>query len=169
MDDTMSRQLIEKYPKIFAGVPRPDGKGNYPFWLECGKGWYDMLDTLCAGIQNHVDNKNSQYDYKVKRGEAKEEDRPNYQVVASQVKEKFGGLRFYTLGNDEFVDGLISMAEGMSYKICEVCSKPGKIGGRGWITTMCEPCRELDNKRKADYEEKYAAERAAATKEKTNG
>ena len=169
MTDDQNNQMTDRYPKIFVKRPRLDG-GHYPFWFECGSGWCGLIDTLCRNIQGHIDNQNTNYDYKIKRGEAKEEDRPNFQVVATQVKEKFGGLRFYTYGGDQYIDGLINMAESMSYNICEVCANPGKVGGGGWVTTMCEPCRELDNKRKEEYNAQYEAERAARTaKEQSNG
>lgn len=72
------------------------------------------------------------------------------QVVAAQVKEKFGTLRFYTNGNDEYVDGLISMAESMSARTCEVCGTVGKLHQGAWIRTLCdthaiEAGYELDN------------------------
>lgn len=60
------------------------------------------------------------------------------QVVASQVKEKYGTLRFYTNGNDEYVDGLISMAESMSARTCETCGSPGKTRRGGWVRTLCD-------------------------------
>lgn len=61
-----------------------------------------------------------------------------HQVVAVQVKEKFGGLRFYTNGTDDVVRGMISMAETMSFRTCEVCGNPGKVRHGGWITTLCD-------------------------------
>lgn len=62
------------------------------------------------------------------------------QVVATQVKEKFGGLRFYYCGGDDFVHGVISMAEHMSYTTCEVCGNLGESNGGGWIEVRCEKC-----------------------------
>jgi len=60
------------------------------------------------------------------------------QVIAEQVKEKFGGLRFYYYGGDEYIEGLAAMAESMSYVTCENCGKPGKPNNDGWIKTSCE-------------------------------
>lgn len=60
------------------------------------------------------------------------------QVVAEQVKEKFGELRFYHSGGDEYVDGLVSMASSMSAVTCEVCGNPGKKIEGGWGRTLCE-------------------------------
>ena len=60
------------------------------------------------------------------------------QVTADQIKEKFGTLRFYYSGGDDYVDGVVRMAEAMSGCTCEVCGKPGSTGGKGWIRTTCE-------------------------------
>lgn len=59
------------------------------------------------------------------------------QVVAVQVKEKFGTLRFYYNGGNRYIDGLVSMAESMSAVTCEVCGNQGKSTGGGWIKTVC--------------------------------
>jgi hypothetical protein len=60
------------------------------------------------------------------------------QVVAEQVKEKFGTLRFYYRGGDDYISGLVSMAESMSAVTCEVCGDPGESRGNGWISTLCD-------------------------------
>lgn len=60
------------------------------------------------------------------------------QVVASQVKEKFGTLRFYYYGGDERVEGMERMAESMSSVMCETCGAPGKTRSGGWIQTLCD-------------------------------
>ncbi len=56
----------------------------------------------------------------------------------AQVKEKFGGLRFYIgAGNDAIWDR-VHLAEENSYKICEVCGKPGILRESGWYKTLCD-------------------------------
>ncbi len=60
------------------------------------------------------------------------------QVVAVQVKEKFGGLRFYYDGGDQYVYGLVSFAEIMSESTCEVCGDAGKSRGGPWVVTLCD-------------------------------
>jgi len=62
---------------------------------------------------------------------------PIPQVTLDQVKEKFGTLRFYYTGGDEYISGLVSMAESMSGVTCETCGKPGTQTGGGWIKTVC--------------------------------
>lgn len=60
-----------------------------------------------------------------------------------QVKEKFGGLRFYTNGGGENHYNIISKYEKLSYETCEECGKPGEERGGRWIKTLCkEHCIE---------------------------
>lgn len=60
------------------------------------------------------------------------------QVVATQVKEKFGTLRFYYYGGDDYCRGVESLADSMSAVTCEVCGNPGKLLTQGWHRTLCE-------------------------------
>jgi len=60
------------------------------------------------------------------------------QVVATQVKEKFGTLRFYYYGGDDYCRGVESMADSMSAVTCEDCGSPGKLLMQGWHRTLCE-------------------------------
>lgn len=60
------------------------------------------------------------------------------QVVADQIKEKFGTLRFYYHGGDDIIDGMVRMAEAMSAVTCEDCGVPGKIRRGAWIRTLCD-------------------------------
>lgn len=61
-----------------------------------------------------------------------------------QIKEKFGGLRFYIGNGSEEIFNIISKYESLSYETCEVCGEPGQNrndcgwGGRGWYKTMCD-------------------------------
>lgn len=55
-----------------------------------------------------------------------------------QVKEKFGGLRFYINDAPREVFDIISKYEDMSYKTCEVCGQPGIQRPGGWIETLCD-------------------------------
>lgn len=82
-----------------------------------------------------------------------------------QVKEKFGGLRFYVDAAPEWLYDLICLAEGASTKTCEDCGahdgyhkgfyspEPsdgsdrfykvtnGATEGTYWIRTLCTDCR----------------------------
>ena len=55
-----------------------------------------------------------------------------------QVKEKFGGLRFYVGGADEAIHDRIHLAEVASHETCEQCGAPGKLRNDGWLKTLCD-------------------------------
>ncbi len=58
---------------------------------------------------------------------------------AVQVKEKFGGLRFYLESYPEGADDVIIKYEKLSYETCETCGEKGsnrKI--KGWLYTLCD-------------------------------
>lgn len=55
-----------------------------------------------------------------------------------QIKEKFGGLRFYIGAGSDEVHARINKAEDDSYHICDVCGKPGKLRTGGWLATLCD-------------------------------
>jgi hypothetical protein len=137
MREDLDQQLCEKYPKIFANR-HGDMKETAMCWgLSCGDGWYNIIDTLCANIQSHIDwsIKNHRYDVVNNTTSI----RPAVkQVVAVQVKEKFGGLRFYYDGGDDYIRGLSSMAESMSIRTCEECGSPGQQRNGGWVRTLCD-------------------------------
>ncbi len=44
---------------------------------------------------------------------------------ARQVKEKTGSLRCYLASNEDFIAGLVQMAEEISGRTCEVCGEAG--------------------------------------------
>lgn len=66
-------------------------------------------------------------------------------VLAVQVKEKFGTLSFYYSGGDDYISGLVSMAESMSSCICEECGSLGRIRQGGWIRTLCDTHAQAQN------------------------
>lgn len=67
---------------------------------------------------------------------------------ASQVKEKYGGLRFYMTDATEEMYALIEEAEQRSYKICDRCGNPGQTTKiNGWIHTGCKECLKVEKKK----------------------
>jgi hypothetical protein len=59
-------------------------------------------------------------------------------IRVAQIKEKFGGLRFYYDGGDERIFGMVIMAESWAGRTCETCGNKGKQRGGGWIRTLCD-------------------------------
>ena len=161
MDERLEKKLVESYPKIFRDYGG-DMRYTCLCWgIECGDGWFELLNNMCHDV------------VKLSKGK-------NIQVVAHQVKEKFGGLRFYfgiesdyTILNrldskirslmfscklgipywkiinfrrkfwkttEEKISDRIEQAEWKSETTCEACGQPGKIRGGGWVYTACEDC-----------------------------
>jgi hypothetical protein len=117
--EDFSKRMEATYPKIFAGQ-----YGGFAV----GSGWWPIIESLCANIQSHTDwwNKNR-------------ETRPVVeQVVVAQIKEKFGGLRFYYEGGDDQISGMVRMAEAWASHSCEECGAFGKRRSGGWIRTLCD-------------------------------
>jgi len=74
---------------------------------------------------------------------------PVPQLVADQVKEKFGTLRFYYHGGDEYCRSIISFAESLSSRICEVCGRTDELvatHGRNWVRTTCPCCAKKEDR-----------------------
>jgi hypothetical protein len=67
----------------------------------------------------------------------------------TQVKEKFGGLRFYINEGTDEIFKRISEAENKSYEICEVTGEPGTLRTDiGWYRTLCdEEYEKIKNKK----------------------
>lgn len=65
-------------------------------------------------------------------------------VKVEQVKEKFGGLRYYYFTDSDRepeIEELVRAAEVKAAKTCEVCGADAPDGpdtwGQGWLNTLC--------------------------------
>ena len=124
MRQELDALLCEKYPKMMVNRNKDMQETCMCWGFECGDGWFNILDQLMGNIQHHIDWKN-------KNGEVV------HQVTLNQVKEKFGSLRFYYTGGDDYIDGMVTLAESMSGVTCEECGLPGTQTQGGWIKTAC--------------------------------
>ena len=68
--------------------------------------------------------------------------RARSEVRCHQIKEKFGGLRFYVSNACPDAEEAIAWAEKESFKVCEHCGAPGKPRRSGWIKAECDSCTE---------------------------
>lgn len=66
----------------------------------------------------------------------------------AQIKEKFGTLRFYINNCTEAQYEAVHEAEDKSASLCLECGAPGKLTGKGYLLTLCEPCELLQRKQK---------------------
>jgi hypothetical protein len=138
MKQELDRLLCEKYPKMMVNRNLPMTETCMCWGFDCGDGWYNILNQLMGNIQHHIDWKN-------RNGEVVP------QVILDQVKEKFGTLRFYYSGGDDYISGMVAMAEAMSGVTCEGCGNIGERKGGGWVHTYCEPCETKRENERAEY------------------
>lgn len=118
MKKELGDKLLRAFPDIF-----PRG-----MCFDCGDGWYQLLNDLCGRIQHNIDQCHKLGD-------------PEYpQLVAAQIKEKFGGLRFYVDNATIYAQALIEDAEKLSFKTCMNCGKPGELVHAAWLHVSCKEC-----------------------------
>lgn len=117
-------ELMKEFPQFFLNERAFGG-------ISVGKGWEKLIRQLCKDIDNL---------YKVNNQSVV---RKRFQIT--QIKEKFGGLRFYGdyVLDDRMLD-LIDKAEGESLSICENCGAEGELIGEHWVKTLCDICKKED-------------------------
>jgi hypothetical protein len=171
MRKELDETLCAKYPQIFRDR-NGDMRTTLMCWgFECGDGWYNIIDILCSKLTGEYRSAKSRYEFiKDRLGEKKFGDKVITQEeidaakltmdeealkvpVAVQIKEKFGGLRFYVQAATDTHYHYISFAESMSYRTCEQCGAPGKTYTDGWHKTLCDIHAEMSG-----YESEYESD-----------
>lgn len=168
MNKALELELVQKYPKILRDYGGDRKKTCMHWGMECGDGWFKLLDSTMNRIQYMCDLSK------------------HYQVVALQIKEKFGSLRFYfnietvtptkkqqetTTGHavgepakinpeigpivqpnveriplqelnlfSDIIELIVAQAENQSSTVCEVTGAKGKLhkSELGWLRTLSD-------------------------------
>lgn len=146
--EEFAHRMEEKFPLMLGGK-----YGGFAV----GSGWWPILEAVCAQIQHHINWRNetrarllenNPYDHPIP------DEVP--QVVVEQIKEKFGGLRFYYQGGDDTIDGMVRMAESWAARSCEECGNVGTRRDGGWVRTLCdahEAERQAEMKKRFENED----------------
>jgi len=163
MRKELDEALVAKYPLIFKDR-NGDMRTTAMCWgFEVGDGWYNIIDILCGKLCSEYYAAKSRYDFikdrvgeKVYGGSGDiitqgeidlrkqiMDEEASKVPVAVQVKEKFGGLRFYVQAATDKHYDYISFAESMSYRTCEECGSVGKRYTDGWHKTLCDIHAEM--------------------------
>lgn len=122
MNPEFDRELCEKFPLLYSNR-HSDPKTTILAWgFDIDDGWVPLIRDLSEKLERLI-------------MALPEEERAEYR--AEQVKEKFGGLRFYMSKLTVEMQAAIREAEALSTSVCEVCSAPGETCGGGWIKTLC--------------------------------
>jgi len=116
MNNEITHKLWEDYPEIF-----PKNERGYRVGFGCDDGWYNHINALCATIMLFC------------------KDHGDSVPLASQVKEKYGGLRFYVQSATVELYDLIERFELEAEYVCEVCGERGKIRNvNNWYKALCD-------------------------------
>jgi len=123
MRKELEQRLVERWPTWFntEGDIRDTAMAR---GFEHDDGWFDLLWRLCEDLEPLV-------------AEFEEAGGPKFEVL--QVKEKFGGLRFYVNCRKEgAIRQRIGIATDESFHTCEVCGQPGTLREGRSIRTLCD-------------------------------
>lgn len=133
MNAQLQAELIRRCPKLFRKPGKrlidPDvisGLEDYmlddwaPFderGIECGDGWFDLVERLSRACENEIDTLMAQG--------APQERWPR----VAQIKEKMGGLRFYVNGHlsDELRAQIMRAEHEISFASAIRCGAAGKL------------------------------------------
>lgn len=175
MKSELQQKIFEKYPKIFGDRTKPMTETCMCWGLEVGDGWYELIDILCEAL-THTYSTSVQIDeedgkrlgikpYKSEVGDSYYFGVEPPQVIATQVKEKYGTLRFYYREDyseeimslietgkypdlqriidrySDYLNGVVHFAETASGRTCEETGQLGELhasGGsrRGWLKVL---------------------------------
>ena len=115
----MTSEEFEKYLESIGGLENgffPDRPPIVTNLCSCDEGWLQLIadciaDLIAVGWDKQI----------------------------TQIKEKFGGLRFYINSGSEEIHNIISKYETLSYKTCETCGEAGELRrDLGWWRTLCD-------------------------------
>lgn len=169
MDRKLDNQLCSIAPHLFGDRYASMQNTALCWGFECGSGWYKLLEEAADALEPLIVeyiNKNpypnefpwwifSRYNWKIVFqmrcysflaiwnwaliAIGLQQPEP-WWPRASQVKEKYGTLRFYLTSGTEEMYAITDKAESRSETTCEICGKAGKRRGDFWLSTRCSPC-----------------------------
>jgi hypothetical protein len=126
MRDELEQTLFTEFPDLYT----QDHSHSLMYQgFAVGDGWYNILYRLSTKIKSIISSM---------PGEGVD---PK-EYCACQVKEKFGGLRFYMHKSTTEIKEAIREAEEEAARTCETCGNPGTLNEGDWWMTLCGECRE---------------------------
>lgn len=117
--------------------------------LGVGSGWLHIIDSLCSLLSYRIERDKAMLKYALETpnaivpysiDELEKMVATEYEKlpIITQIKEKFGTLRFYYEGDvGEEVIYYVDFAEAMSACTCEVCGAVGEKRNNGWVKVLC--------------------------------
>lgn len=143
-NEEFDKLMCEKFPELFRDRRKPMNQTCMCWGFNIGEGWHQLLHDLCEKLDFI-------------------RQQTGLITVFDQIKEKFGGGRFYYHIDGSacklekklvelwasLISSLISKAERESDQTCAVCGENyyhDKIVLHGWVYDACKDCM-INNKR----------------------
>jgi hypothetical protein len=134
MRKELEQQFATRWPAWFRDLYGDVTETCLHFGFQHRDGWFDLVWRLCEQIEKVV-------------GEGTP-------FKVAQVKEKFGGLRFYFEGGNDAIGAIracVGAAAQESFHICEVCGQPGYLIGHN--RTRCD--EHFHSGSSVEWDERY--------------
>jgi len=162
MKEALSRKLVESAPRLYGiGSKRPLA------YFEVQDGWYNILLDLSKKLEVEIQRSAVEHNGLCSWCDHPENSHQHEGCIgeencfciefaielpqAVQVKEKFGGLRFYMSQETPEMSLLIDEACLASKATCEVCAEKGRLHTIGmWVSCLCDKHAEKQNRKIAD-------------------
>ena len=125
MREELDQKLVNDFPNLYRHRHTEPAINCMCWGFATGDGWEPLIRELSAKLEALIVAL-------PKRQQAK--------YFATQVKEKFGGLRFSLSKMTDEMRALLDEAEQKSFKTCETCGSAGTLRHGGWMTVACDPC-----------------------------
>lgn len=125
MSPDRTARLFAAFPHLYRGRHLPLTENLMSWGLQCDDGWFDLVYHLSQQITDYAAHTPAVQD-----------------MMASEVKEKCGTLRFSVRGADAHIHTLIDAAEAQSWEMCERDGSPGRLRRQPglWQKTLCDAC-----------------------------
>lgn len=126
--EEFEQKLLKEFPNLYVDM-YGDMRHTCMAWgVNVEAGWHDIIYDLSKKLEEII--------LAMPADQRK-------QFRASQVKEKYGTLRFYMTSETAEMSALINEAEAKSEVTCEFCGADGSISEiGGWVKTLCSSCRK---------------------------
>lgn len=133
MNEKNTQTLVAAAPLLYRSYGKEKTEHSFARWgFMCGDGWFDLLKRLSAKMEAELQTD-------LASGNRKQD-----LSVPSEIKEKFGLLRFHVSKQPAHWREWIYEAERESGRTCEICGAPGSLHLGAGVKTVCETCAKRD-------------------------
>lgn len=107
MNIELTEHLYAEFPQLYIAHTHPIEESSMRWGFQCDDGWYELIRSLSRQLTEYADT------------------HPDSIVEVSEVKEKFGWLKFHLTEADENTKKIIEHACMRSRTTCELTGQSG--------------------------------------------